>query len=172
MNAGYAADGYARVNGVGAAVVTYGVGGFEHYINAAAGAFAEHVPMIVISGAPPSRRRESGTMVHHLVSSYYLQLEIFRKVTIDSAILTDPNVAPDEIDRVILNLRRPESCPSTWRSLPISSTPHAVHRWGCLPPASLSSDEDVLVECVSEGRGDDQIGPPILLCWLAWSCSA
>jgi TPP-dependent 2-oxoacid decarboxylase len=56
LNAGYAADGYARLNGAGAAVVTYGVGGLS-ILNAVAGAFAEHVPVIIISGAPPARRR-------------------------------------------------------------------------------------------------------------------
>ena len=102
LNAGYAADGYARLNGVGAAVVTYCVGGLS-ILNAVAGAYAERVPLIVISGAPPARRRNSGALVHHLVSDYYLQLDIFRKVTIDAAILTDPHTAPDEIDRVITN---------------------------------------------------------------------
>ncbi len=102
LNAGYAADGYARLNGAGAAVVTYCVGGFS-ILNAVAGAYAERVPLIVISGAPPARRRESGALVHHLVSDYYLQLDIFKKVTIDAAILTNPETAPDEIDRVISN---------------------------------------------------------------------
>jgi TPP-dependent 2-oxoacid decarboxylase len=48
LNAGYAADGYARLNGAGAAVVTYGVGGMS-ILNAVAGAFAEHVPLFTIS---------------------------------------------------------------------------------------------------------------------------
>ena len=52
LNAGYAADGYARLNGAGAAVVTYGVGGLS-ILNALAGAYAEQVPLILISGAPP-----------------------------------------------------------------------------------------------------------------------
>jgi TPP-dependent 2-oxoacid decarboxylase len=102
LNAGYAADGYARLNGVGAAAVTYGVGGLS-ILNAVAGAFAEHVPVIVINGAPPSRRRESGALVHHLVSNYYLQLDIYRKITADATLLADPKSAPDEIDRVIRN---------------------------------------------------------------------
>ena len=68
LNAGYAADGYARLKGAGAAVVTYGVGGLS-ILNAAAGAFAEHVPLIIISGAPPASRRESGALMHHLVSN-------------------------------------------------------------------------------------------------------
>lgn len=100
LNAGYAADGYARLTGVGAAVVTYGVGGLS-ILNAVAGAFAEHVPVIIISGAPPARRREAGAMVHHLVSNYYLQLDIFKKITADAVILTDSRTIPDEIDRVL-----------------------------------------------------------------------
>ena len=58
LNAGYAADGYARLKGLGGAVVTYGVGGLS-ILNAVAGAFAEQVPLIVVSGAPPARRREA-----------------------------------------------------------------------------------------------------------------
>ncbi|MDD3846718.1 MAG: thiamine pyrophosphate-binding protein [Syntrophorhabdaceae bacterium] len=148
LNAGYAADGYARMNGVGAAVVTYGVGGLS-ILNAAAGAFAEHVPLVIISGAPPAGRREAGALVHHLVSNYYLQLEIFRKMTADAAILTDPGTAPDEIDRVIGNC--------ITRKLPVyleipSDITHAPCRApGAFPgSAPLVSDEDSLTECVSE----------------------
>jgi TPP-dependent 2-oxoacid decarboxylase len=148
LNAGYAADGYARIHGAGAAVVTYGVGGLS-VVNAAAGAFAEHVPLIVISGAPPAGRRESGALVHHLVSNYYLQLEVFRKMTVDAAILTDPHTAPDEIDRIIRNC--------ITRKLPVylelpADMAHAPCRppEGSLHPAPLISDEASLAECVSE----------------------
>jgi TPP-dependent 2-oxoacid decarboxylase len=102
LNAGYAADGYARLNGAGCAVVTYGVGGLS-ILNAVAGAYAEQVPMVVISGAPGSRRREAGAMVHHLISNYYLQLDVYKKLTTDATIITDPETAPDEIDRVLRN---------------------------------------------------------------------
>jgi len=148
LNAGYAADGYARLNGVGAAVVTYGVGGLS-ILNAVAGAFAEHVPIIIISGAPPARRRESGAMVHHLVSNYYMQLDIFRKITADAAILTDPNTAPDEIDRIIRN------CIA--RKLPVylefpADITHALCRepgeW--LYSIPLTSNEESLEECIKE----------------------
>lgn len=149
LNAGYAADGYARVNGAGAAVVTYGVGGLSA-LNAVAGAFAEHVPLVLISGAPPARRREAGAMVHHLVSNYYLQLDIYRKITADAAILTDANTACDEIDRVI------RSCIT--RKLPVYlELPIDMAHAPCRRPqgplagiAPLPSDEDSLVECVSE----------------------
>ena len=162
LNAGYAADGYARMNGVGAAVVTYGVGGLS-ILNAAAGAFSEQVPLIVISGAPPAQRRESGALVHHLVSNYYVQLEIFRKVTADAAILTDPDKAPDEIDRVIRN------CIS--RKLPVYlELPSDMTHAPCRPPQELSdarplvSDEDALAECVSEAAQMlDRSSHPLML---------
>ncbi|MFA6127630.1 MAG: thiamine pyrophosphate-binding protein [Bacteroidales bacterium] len=148
LNAGYAADGYARLIGAGAAVVTYGVGGLS-ILNAVAGAFAEHVPVIVISGAPPARRRESGAMVHHLVSNYYLQLDIFKKITADAAILTDPNTAPDEIDRVIRNcisLKLP-----TYLELPADMTNAPCREPGeLLFSAPSTSSEDSLAECIAE----------------------
>ena len=148
LNAGYAADGYARLNGVGAAVVTYGVGGLS-ILNAVAGAFAEHVPVIIINGAPPARRRESGAMVHHLVSNYYLQLDIYRKMTADAALLSDPKTAPDEIDRVIRNclaLKLPG-----YLELPADITRAPCRAPGeLLPAASVTSNQESLAECVAE----------------------
>jgi len=148
LNAGYAADGYARLNGIGAAVVTYGVGGLS-ILNAAAGAFAEQVPLIIISGAPSARNRESGALVHHLVSNYYLQRDIYEKLTTDTAILTNPNHAPAQIDRVIRN------CVA--RKLPVYlELPCDMIHAPCRAPLALpdvtplSSDEDSLAECVSE----------------------
>ena len=49
--AGFAADAYARVNGMGAVCVTYGVGGLS-LANSIAGAYAEKSPVVLISGAP------------------------------------------------------------------------------------------------------------------------
>jgi TPP-dependent 2-oxoacid decarboxylase len=148
LNAGYAADGYARLNGVGAAVVTYGVGGLS-ILNAAAGAFAEQVPLVIISGAPANRRRESGAMVHHLITDYYLQLDIYKKLTTDAAILTDPNTAPDEIDRVLMNC--------ITRKLPAYlEIPADMANAECRKPGALrydkpaTSDEDSLKECIAE----------------------
>ena len=100
LNAGYAADGYARTKGVGAAVVTYGVGALS-LINAVAGAYAEHVSMVIVSGAPPTARRQSKALMHHLVSDYCLQYDIFSKVTAEAVILDDPATAPELIDRVL-----------------------------------------------------------------------
>ncbi len=148
LNAGYAADGYARMNGVGAAVVTYGVGGFS-ILNAVAGAFAERVPLVLISGAPPTKRREAGAMVHHLVADYYRQLEIFRMVTADAAMLRDAVSASSEIDRVLGN------CIS--RHLPVYiELPADMAVAECAPPAGPllmeipASDPKSLKKCAAE----------------------
>src|SRR5450759_5770121 len=49
LNAAYAADGYARIRGIGAFSSTYGVGELSA-INGVAGSFAEKVPVVVITG--------------------------------------------------------------------------------------------------------------------------
>lgn len=54
LNAGYAADGYARLNGYGALVTTYNVGELSA-INAIGGSMAENVPVIHIVGAPATQ---------------------------------------------------------------------------------------------------------------------
>jgi len=162
LNAGYAADGYARLNGAGAALVTYGVGGLS-ILNAVAGAFAEHVPLILVNGAPPARRREAGALVHHLVANYYLQLEIFKKLTVDAAILTDPRTAPAEIDRVI------ERCIA--EKLPVYlELPADMAKAPCGEPAARdvaappSSDPEALAECVAEVAAlFDRAAHPLLL---------
>ena len=53
LNASYAADGYARINGIGAMVTTFGVGELSA-VNGIAGSYAERVPVIAITGAPVS----------------------------------------------------------------------------------------------------------------------
>ena len=56
-SAGFAADAYARINGIGLVCVTYCVGGLN-VLNAIAGAYAEKSPVVVISGAPGRKDRE------------------------------------------------------------------------------------------------------------------
>src|SRR5712672_2565709 len=51
LEAGYAADGYARTKGLGAVSVAYGVGTLS-MINAIAGAYVERSPVVVINGGP------------------------------------------------------------------------------------------------------------------------
>jgi indolepyruvate decarboxylase len=98
--AGYAADGYARINGIGAVCVTYCVGGLS-VVNPVAGAFAEKSPVIVISGAPGMNERRSDPLLHHRVRDFNTQREVFEKITVASASLEDELTAFREIDRCL-----------------------------------------------------------------------
>ena len=99
-NAGFAADAYARVHGLGAVCVTYSVGGLS-MCNSIAGAYAEKSPVIVISGAPGVDERRSNPLLHHRVRDFNTQREVFEKITVASASLDDPLTAFREIDRCL-----------------------------------------------------------------------
>ena len=108
---GFAADAVARYrSGLGVAVVTYGAGAFN-IVNAVAGAYAERSPVVVIAGAPGARERASGFMLHHQARTVDTQLNVFREISCDQAVLTDPASAPAEIARVLRSARE--------RSLPV-----------------------------------------------------
>jgi len=64
LNAGYAADAYARIRGLGVVCVTYSVGGLK-VVNAAAQAYAEKSPLVVIAGAPGFKERVGNPLLHH-----------------------------------------------------------------------------------------------------------
>lgn len=98
--AGFAADGYARISGMGAVCITYCVGGLS-VCNSIAGAYAEKSPVVVISGAPGISERHKGTLLHHQVRDYRTQLSVFENFTIASTELTNPLTAFAEIDRVL-----------------------------------------------------------------------
>ena len=98
--AGYAADAYARVNGMGAVVVTYCVGGLS-VANSIAGAFAEKSPVVLSSGAPGLHERFNNPLLHHKVRDFRTQYEVFEKLCCAGAELNDPATAFREIDRVL-----------------------------------------------------------------------
>ncbi len=98
--AGFAADAYARIRGMGALCVTYCVGGLS-VCNSIAGAFAEKSPVVVISGSPGLSERTSGALLHHMVRNFRTQFDVFEKFTIAGTELNDPLTAFAEIDRVL-----------------------------------------------------------------------
>lgn len=98
--AGFAADAYARTNGMGAACVTYGVGGLS-MINAVTAAYVEKSPLVVISGSPGIKERTEGALLHHMGRDFFTQQRIYEQITVASALLDDPFTAFREIDRVL-----------------------------------------------------------------------
>src|SRR4051795_7878607 len=109
QGAGFAADAYARLRGLGAVCVTYCVGGLK-VANTTAEAFAEKSPVVIISGAPGMKEREKNPLLHHKVKEFDTQKKVFEQLTIASTVLSDPQTAFQEIDRVLhaaLRYKRP-----------------------------------------------------------------
>ncbi len=107
--AGFAADAYARVNGLGAVCVTYCVGGLS-LCNSIAGAYAEKSPVVVITGSPGMKERFNNPLLHHRVRDFRTQLEVFEKLCVACTELSDPPTAFREIDRVldaVVRFKRP-----------------------------------------------------------------
>ncbi|WP_444889216.1 thiamine pyrophosphate-binding protein [Microbulbifer sp. DLAB2-AA] len=103
LNAGYAADGYARATqGPAAAVVTFSVGGLS-MINAVAGAYAEDLPLIAISGGPNTNSEAEWEYLHHTLGevNYSYQREMYSYVTAETVIIHHPKLAPAAIDRAL-----------------------------------------------------------------------
>ena len=145
--AGFAADAYARVNGLGVVCITYCVGGLNT-INSVAGAYAEKSPMVVISGAPGLGERVRSPLLHHKVRDYTTQLEIFEKVTVASVAIEEAGSAPRLIDDTL------EACRRQMRPVYIELPRDIVDKRCPAPqpwkPRRLVSDKPVLKEAVAE----------------------
>ncbi|WP_230660992.1 alpha-keto acid decarboxylase family protein [Psychrobacter sp. I-STPA10] len=101
LNAGYAADGYARERGFAALVTTFGVGELSA-INATAGSFAEYAPVLHVVGAPATAVQDAKRRIHHTLGDGYFNhfIKMVEPVTVARAKITPENAA-SEIDRVI-----------------------------------------------------------------------
>ncbi|MBL1079089.1 alpha-keto acid decarboxylase family protein [Nocardia sp. 2] len=105
LNAGYAADGYARLRGIGAVVTTYGVGELSA-VNAIAGSYAEHVPVVHIVGVPAKDIQANHRVIHHTLGDgdFHHFRRIAAEVTCAQADLGAADACP-EIDRVLNSVR-------------------------------------------------------------------
>ncbi|KAM7463938.1 hypothetical protein LguiA_032059 [Lonicera macranthoides] len=102
LNAGYAADGYARSRGVGACVVTFTVGGLS-VLNAIAGAYSENLPLICIVGGPNSNDYGTNRILHHTIGlpDFSQELRCFQAVTCFQAVVNNLEDAHELIDTAI-----------------------------------------------------------------------
>lgn len=102
LNAGYAADGYARMKGLGALVTTYGVGELSA-INAIACAYAERAPVVHIVGTPSRASQDARLMIHHTLGDgeYRHFSQMYSHVTVAQTNLLDPQTADNQIDAAI-----------------------------------------------------------------------
>lgn len=148
LNASYSSDGYARINGYGAVVTTYGVGELSA-INGIAGSMAENVPVIHIAGVPKTSFIEKNIIVHHNFSNpnYYLFENAYKNVVETTAYLNFEN-AKKEIDRVFnvfVNEKKP-----VYIAIPVDVCEFLIDDYGFDKIEYKKSDEKTLNETVSE----------------------
>ena len=151
LNAAYSADGYARIRGIGAFASTFGVGELSA-VNGVAGAFAERVPVVVITGSPATIHFRNRPLLHHTLGDYQIPLRIYDKITASSTQLVSAQTAPAEIDRVL------SDC--LYRQLPVYiSLPADVVGMKCARPdpfhfpTAAPSDPNALGEAIREALG-------------------
>ena len=148
-HAGFAADAYARLNGIGCVATTYNVGTLK-VCNSVAGAYAERSPMIVLSGSPGLRERNEDFMLHHVVKSFDNQLKMFKHITCYSVILEDATKAGFQIDEALEALKFHKQ--PVYIELPrdVADTPikYDVYRQGT--PHARESDGQNLKEALGE----------------------
>ncbi|EAU32265.1 pyruvate decarboxylase [Aspergillus terreus NIH2624] len=99
LNAAYAADGYARINGLSALITTFGVGELSA-INGIAGAYSERAPIIHIVGTPPRPLQDNRVTMHHTLTDgdYRHFAAMAAHVTAAQVEVRDAETAPEKID--------------------------------------------------------------------------
>lgn len=104
INAGHCADAYARLKGISAVAVTYGVGAFS-VLNPVAGSYVERNPVLVINGAPTNAEQKKnmgeGLLSSHMTGDMYSNINVFRNVTVAAEQVTSGGEAPYKIDAVL-----------------------------------------------------------------------
>ncbi|MDJ0662531.1 MAG: thiamine pyrophosphate-binding protein [Crocosphaera sp.] len=147
QGAGFAADAYARLCGLGAVCVTYCVGGLK-IANTTAQCFAEKSPVVVISGSPGINERIKNPLLHHKVREFDTQYKVFQEITVASTVLDNSDTAYLEIERVLMAALRYK------RPVYIEIPRDVVYLKGNLdsiPSPSLnSSNPDALQEALEE----------------------
>jgi indolepyruvate decarboxylase len=151
LNAGFAADGYARLKGIGALCATYSAGALSA-VNAIAGAYSEKVPIVLINGTPSVKKtltfEQTGFIAHHFIGSRETDLQVFQYITTATARLDNPDLAPMLIDYVLtqcITEKQPVYIELLQDVVELECAPPS----GTLKPARSISDSDSLSQSIA-----------------------
>ena len=104
LEAGYAADGYARTKGMAAVSVANGVGTLS-LINAVAGAYVERSPVVVINGGPTAGHladlAQRDVVYSHSTGRPNTELDAFAVVTAHSVRVATKEEVPAAVDAAV-----------------------------------------------------------------------
>jgi indolepyruvate decarboxylase len=152
VNAGYAADGYARLKGIGALCVTYSAGALCA-VNAVAGAYVEKVPLVLINGTPSIKKtilfEQTGFSAHHFISGRETDMQSFEHITAATVRIENPETAPLLIDYALtrcVSERRPVYIELLQDMVDLVCEPPK----GVLKRAEVLSDSDSLEQSLAQ----------------------
>jgi indolepyruvate decarboxylase len=156
LNAAYAADGYARIKGVGAVCTTYGVGELSA-INGIAGSYAEHLPVFHLVGTPNMATQSGRKLVHHTLGDG--EYDLFRRMSdpvVAASVVMTPENAARETERLIFEAlynRRPVymAFPADLALLPVLGRAEPI----AMPasnPAALKIVADAIVAALERAQ--------------------
>lgn len=152
VNAGYAADAYARLKGIGALCVTYSPGALCA-VNAVAGAYVEKVPLVLINGTPSIKKtitfEQTGFSAHHFISGRETDLQSFEHITAAAIRIENPDLAPMLIDYALtrcITERRPIYIELLQDMVDMECEPPRI----VLRPARTLSDDTSLQQSVAQ----------------------
>jgi indolepyruvate decarboxylase len=104
LEAGYAADGYARVRGLSVVAVSYGPGTLS-LANAVAGAYVERSPVFIVNGGPSDKnigdQTSTGVLYSHSIGRPHTDMEVLQPLTAFCERATDPALIPGKVDQAI-----------------------------------------------------------------------
>ncbi|CAN6482732.1 unnamed protein product [Victoria cruziana] len=172
LNAGYAADGYARAKGVGACVVTFTVGGLS-VINAIAGAYSENLPLICIVGGPNSNDYGTNRILHHTIGlpDFSQELRCFQTVTCLQTVVNNLDDAHEQIDTAISTALKESKPVYISISCNLPGVPHPNFRREPVPfflapkqsnPEGLQAAVDAAAEFLNKAVKPVMVGGPKL----------
>lgn len=144
---GYAADAYSRLRGLGAALISYGVGSLN-LVNAVGQAYAESSPLIVLSGGPGMNERKKHFHLHHKVRTFQTSREVFEQITALSIIIESPNNAAIELERAFqtaLKYKKP-----VYIEIPRDLSHCNIEAQPFLPDFAENIDQEGLEEALNE----------------------
>lgn len=156
LNAAYAADGYARIKGVGALSTTYGVGELSA-LAGVAGCYAEHLPVFHLVGTPNMAVQASRALMHHtFANGEYDQFRRMSEPVVCAHAVMTPQNAAYETERLIFEAlyhRRPVymAFPADLANRPILGADEplrAVHS----DPVALEAATDAIIAALDKAQ--------------------
>ena len=141
LNCSLSAEGYARVNGAAAAIMTVGVGATSA-LNVIGEAYAESLPVILISGI-------SNTDDEGADRALPSQIAIIGRITVAAEKITSAETAPGQIDHVLRAALR-EKKPA-YLEIPCHIAGQPCVRPSPVSAVTLDSYQSEIPECGNRG---------------------